>query len=184
MLIRQSGALILIGMMALSGCQSMTPQDPLGKAPRTLPAECSWPRDGEASRQQWVRAAVDALEEREYTIRHTETQLGVISAERTTRLPGLGAVDRPWFGGSSLWGSFGHHSGLALGYGVRFGDDPVKVERLSVLVEDLSVSVSRDSSVTDPDGYLIDARSDNREPFCRELRDAISEQLRVGESRS
>lgn len=175
-------AVMLISMMALSGCQSMTPQDPLGRDPRVLPAECSWSRDDDASRQQWLRVAVNVLEERDYTIRHTETQLGVISAERTTRLPGLGSVDRPWFGASSLWGSFGYHSGLSLGYGVRFGDDPVNVERLSMLVGEQDVHVSRDSRVTDPDGYLIDARPDNREPFCRELRDAIAAQLQAEES--
>lgn len=174
--------LLLALVAALGGCQAMAPQDPLGRAPGALPAECTWPRSDEASRQSWVRASVEALETRGFTIRHTDTQLGVISAERKTRLRGLGAVDRPWYTGSAIWGSLGRSSGVALGYGVRFGDDPVQVERLSVVIGEADVRITRDSSVIDPDGYLVDARPDNRSNFCREISASIDARARAAQS--
>lgn len=94
---------LLLAMALLAGCQGLG-YDPLGRAPAPLPATCTWPRDAGVSREAWSRATIAALEARGFTIRNTEVELGVVSAERTTRMPGLGAVDRPWFGGTSLWG--------------------------------------------------------------------------------
>lgn len=167
----------------VAGCQGVGYQDPLGREPAPLPVACSWPRDGDAPREEWLRAAIATLEARNFTIRNTDVELGVVSAERTTRLPGLGAVDRPWFGGSALWGSLGRSSGIGIGYGVRFGDDPVQIERLSVVVDDDDVRITRDSSVVDPGGYLVDARPDNRAGACRELSESIAARVRAEESR-
>lgn len=171
---------VFLAMTLLAGCQGLASQDPLGRMPEPLPVACEWPRDTSVSRENWLRATIAALEARGFTIRNTELELGVVSAERTTRLPGLGAVDRPWFGFSSLWGSFGNSSGIGVGYGTRFGGDPVSIERLSVVSSDATVRVTRDSSVVDPGGYVIDARADNHADFCNELNDAIAGYLRAG----
>ena len=164
----------------LTGCQGLGSQDPLGRMPEPLPVECEWPRDEGVARENWLHATIAALEARGFTIRNTEVKLGVVSAERATRLPGLGAVDRPWFGFSSLWGGFGSGSGVGLGFGTRFGGDPVQVERLSVVSSDATVRVTRDSTVVDPGGYAVDARADNHGAFCHELHESILAYLRAG----
>lgn len=174
-----------LAMLAvLAGCQAMAPQDPLASTPETLPAACSWSRSGEASRQDWLRASVEALETRGFSVRHTDAELGVVSAERKTRLRGLGAVDRPWYAGSSFWGSLGRSSGVAVGYGLRFGGDPVQIERLSVVIGDDRVHLTRDTSVVNSDGYLADARPDNRSDVCRELSASIDARVRAAHSQS
>ncbi|SDL43115.1 hypothetical protein SAMN05661010_01694 [Modicisalibacter muralis] len=174
---------VFLVVALLTGCQGLGGQDPLGRSPEPLPRECEWPRDGDVSREDWLRATIAALEARGFTIRNTEVELGVVSAERTTRLPGLGAVDRPWFGFSSLWGGFGSGSGVGLGFGTHFGGDPMQVERLSVVSSDTTVRVTRDSSVIDPSGYVVDARADNHGDFCRELNESIAAHLRTGVGR-
>lgn len=174
--------MILAIAVALGGCQAVAPRDPLGRTAAELPQECTWPRSDETSRQSWLRASVAALETRGFTVRHTQAEMGVVSAERRTRLRGLGAVDRPLFGGGALWGSLGRSAGLSLGYGVRFGDDPVQIERLSVVIGDEQVHVTRDTSVIDPGGYLVDARPDNQGGFCREISESIEARVRAEES--
>lgn len=159
----------------------MSSQDPLGREVSRLPEDCQWARSDDASRERWLRATVGALEARGYTITHTETALGVVSAERRTRLPGLGAANRPWLGFGSLWGGLGGSSGISVGYGMRFGDDPMEVERLSVVIDEETVSVTRDASVIDTDGYLADARPQNHPDFCRDLSASIDSRLRATE---
>lgn len=172
-------SLIVMGAVVLGGCQSLSSQDPLAEAGATsVPSECRWARSDNVSRERWMRATVAELEAQGYAITNTETELGVISAEQYTRRPGLGAVDRPWFGVGSLWGGFGRRSGVAIGYGVHFNDDPVEVERLSVVIDEEAVTVTRDTRVID-DGYVVDARSANRADFCRDLSAAIESRLLV-----
>lgn len=171
---------LLLAVALLTGCQGLGGQDPLDRIPEPLPVECEWPRDDDVPRESWLRATIAALEAQGFTIRNTEVELGIVSAERTTRLPGLGAVNRPWFGFSSLWGGFGSGSGIGLGFGTRFGGDPLQIERLSVVSSDATVRVTRDSTVVDPGGYVIDARADNHGDFCRELRASIDAYLRAG----
>ncbi|MCP1367947.1 hypothetical protein BIS06_22275, partial [Halomonas sp. BBD48] len=125
-------SLIVMGAVVLGGCQSLSSQDPLTTAEADVPAQCQWARSGEVTRERWMRAAVAELEARNYMITNTEAELGVISAEQHTRRPGLGAAGGPWFGFGSMWGGFGRRSGVSIGYGVHFDDDPLEVERLSV----------------------------------------------------
>nr|WP_298411966.1 hypothetical protein [uncultured Halomonas sp.] len=176
--------------IALTGCQSLAPSDPLARNAEPLPAPCTWTRNDQASQELWLRATVEALEARDYAIRNTDTQLGLVSAERSTRKPGLGAVDRPILGGSSVWGSVGRRSGFSVGFGTGFGggvgggyyDDPIEIERLSVLIDEQNVSITRDASIVDPGGYVMDSRSRNRSEFCRELSASIESRVRVLEN--
>lgn len=171
-------SLIVMGAVLLGGCQSVSSQDPLTQETADVPAECRWVRSDNVSRERWLRAIVEELEARDYTITNTESALGVVSAEQHTRRPGLGSAGRPWFGFGSLWGGFGHRTGVSIGYGVHFDDDPVEVERLSVVVDDDAVTVTRDARVID-DGYLVDARPVNRPDFCRDFSAAIESRLLV-----
>ncbi|WP_227367418.1 hypothetical protein [Halomonas sp. M20] len=176
--------------LVLTGCQSLAPADPLASNAEPLPAPCTWTRNDQASQALWLRATVEALEARDYAIRHTDTQLGLVSAERRTRQPGLGAVDRPILGGSSVWGSVGRGSGFSIGFGTGFGggvgggyyDDPIEIERLSVIIDEQNVSITRGASIVDPGGYVVDSRSRNRGEFCRELSASIESRVRVLEN--
>lgn len=169
---------VIVGL-AIAGCQ--TGPGPLASgASASPPAACSWPRRTQASTQAWLRAGIAELEARGFSIRNTDLALGVVSAERSTRQPGRGAVDRPWHDGLSFWGGSSRHSasGFGLGIGVGGGfDDPVQIERVSLVVGDDTIKMTRDSSVVDGDGYVIDARGYNRDVFCREVSGAIESRL-------
>ncbi|WP_129140423.1 hypothetical protein [Modicisalibacter coralii] len=173
---RRIGTLLPLLGLLLGGCQAVG-HDPLTQPAADMPASCTWLRDAGVSREAWVRAAIPELEARGFTIRSTDLELGVVGAERTTSRPGLGAVDDHWFGGASLWSSFGRRSALGVGYGVGFREDPVQVERLSLVVGENDVRLTRDSSVVDDGGYVVDARPYNRDAFCREVSGAIESRL-------
>ncbi|MGC3873721.1 hypothetical protein ACPF7Z_10665 [Halomonas sp. GXIMD04776] len=185
-----SRSLLPLIALVLTGCQSLASPDPLARNVEATPAPCTWSRSDQASQDLWLRAAVESLEARRYVIRHTDAQLGVVSAERSARQPGLGAVDRPLLGGSSVWGSVGRRSGFSVGFGTGFGggfgggyaDDPIEIERLSVIIEDQQVSITRDASIVDAGGYVVDSRPQNRSDFCRELSASIESRVRALES--
>ncbi|GAA5171845.1 MULTISPECIES: hypothetical protein [Halomonadaceae] len=171
--------LAVIVSLVLAGCQS-GPGPLAAGASASLPAACSWPRRSEASVQTWVRAGIAELEARGFDIRNADLALGVVSAERRTRQPGRGAVDRPWYDGISFWG--GSHRRAASGFGLGFGvgggfDDPVQIERVSLVVGDQTIKLTRDSSVIDAGGYVLDARAYNRDAFCRQVSGAIESRL-------
>lgn len=165
--------------LAIAGCQS-GPGPLAPGASAALPAACSWPRRSEASSKAWMQAGIAELEARGFSVRNTDLTLGVVSAERSTRQPGRGAIDHPWYDGISFWGGSRRHSttGFGLGIGVGGGfDDPVQVERVSLVIGDESLKMTRDSSVVDAAGYVIDARAYNRDAFCREVSGAIESRL-------
>ncbi len=167
---------VVIGLV-VAGCQS-GPGPLEAGASDALPAACSWPRRTEASTETWVRAGIAELEARDFSIRNTDLALGVVSAERSTQKPGLGAVDHPWFGGVSFWSGSRRHSASGFGLGIGAGfDDPVQIERVSLVVGDETIKLTRDSSVVDADGYVIDARTYNHDIFCREVSGAIESRL-------
>ncbi|WP_280570918.1 hypothetical protein [Chromohalobacter sp. 296-RDG] len=173
--------LLLVVALGLGGCQSLASYDPLARdVASPLPEACHWPAEGDANAR--VRATAAALEAQGYRIEQTEVALGLVSAERAKAQPGLGAVDRPLWGRSGFWGYYGmgSHHGYSLGYSQRFGDDPVRLQRVSVVAVEDVVRVTRDSRVVDVDGYLIDARPDNSAAFCAALRDDIDARMREG----
>ncbi|GHB32471.1 hypothetical protein [Salinicola rhizosphaerae] len=171
----------LLASLVLGGCQSISapgPVDPAGG--NALPAACRWPATGETLDR--LRATRDALESQGYAILDTDAKLGLVSAERKTAQPGLGAVDRP-FGRSGFWGGFGlggHHGyslGVIQGFGGGYNTDPIQIERVSVVTPDATTLVDRDSVVVDYNGYLIDARSWNQPSFCQQLKQGIESRL-------
>lgn len=166
---------------ALSGCQALsspTPVDPQGG--NALPAACTWQAQGD--RLARLRVTRDVLEARGYAILDTDATLGVVSAERRTTQPGLGAVNSP-FGRTGLWGGVGfggrngYSIGLSQGFGGAYNTDPVQIERLSVATPDTTTYLGRDSVVVDRNGYLIDARSYNHAGLCEEVRREIETRL-------
>ncbi|SOC53558.1 hypothetical protein SAMN05421509_102422 [Chromohalobacter canadensis] len=175
--------LLVAAILGLGGCQSLASYDPLGRdVASPLPDACQWSAQGDAEAR--VRATADALETQGYRIEQTEVALGLVSAERAKAQPGLGAVDRPPWGRSGFWGYYGMGSrhGYSLGYSQRFGGDPVRLQRISVVAAEGVVRVTRDSRVVDANGYLIDARPDNSTAFCAALHDDIDARMREGSS--
>ncbi|WP_144076842.1 MULTISPECIES: hypothetical protein [Salinicola] len=172
---------VCLGLGVLSGCQSMGAPAPTSMAGgNALPAACRWPASGDSLER--LRATRDALESQGYAILDTDATLGLVSAERKTAQPGLGAVNSP-FGRTGFWGGFGlgGRNGYSLGvfqnFGGGYNTDPVQIERVSVVTPDTTTLVDRDSVVVDYNGYLIDARSYNQPSFCQQLHDDIQSRL-------
>lgn len=168
--------LLLLLPAALAGCQ-VTPTT-LPVAEPAPSAECRWPV---ASGDSLARA-VSALEAEDFLVRHTDATLGLVSAERarTTIYHDHGVERLPRVGGFVLGGSGGHvASGAMLGIGIGGGigpatDEATRIERVSVVVGEAQVQVSRDIRIFDWRGELRESRSASDAAFCRELRDTIA----------
>ncbi|MDZ7851914.1 MAG: hypothetical protein U5L98_04505 [Halomonas sp.] len=167
--------LLLLLPVVLAGCQ-VTPTT-LPVAETAPAAECRWPvRPGDS-----LARAVTALEAEGFLVRHTDSTLGLVSAERArrTRYPDRDLERLPRFGGFMLGGSGGHvASGVMLGIGVGFGpvtEEATRIERVSVVVGEQQLQVSRDIRLFDWRGELRESRSASDAAFCRELRDAIED---------
>lgn len=171
-----------LAALLLAGCQV---------APTTLPAAeprpaaaCTWPLEEQAPRAL-LRAAVTALEAEGFLIRHTDLDLGLVSAERSRILPGYGDRHDGWdsrwegrgvFGGLGIGGGRGGvSSGVMIGFGGvgSLTRDATQLERVSLLAGDGEVRVSRDIQVIDWRGELAEARSASTTEFCQRLRDVI-----------
>ncbi|RKQ96951.1 hypothetical protein C7446_2812 [Kushneria sinocarnis] len=188
---RDAWILLLLGVLAgMSGCAAYRTQDPLAFAgSQVLPASCRQPHPG--SRLQQVSAAAGALESMGYQVRNTDADLGLVTAERRTSMPGLGAVDEPYVTG---WGGrYRHGFGFGAGFGGYhspwgvFEGDPVRLERVSVApvdetagtAADPALAVTREVSVVMPDGYVRYRDLELPEDFCQRLHQSIDEQLQT-----
>lgn len=166
--------LLLLLPAALAGCQ-VTPTT-LPVAEPAPAAECRWPAGPDDS----LARTVTALEEQGFLVRHTDAPLGLVSAERArnTIYHDHGVERLPRVGGFVLGGRGGHvSSGVMLGIGSGIGpatDEATRIERVSVVVGEPQVQVSRDIRIFDWRGELREARSASDAAFCRELRDAIA----------
>lgn len=172
---------LCIGLAMLSGCQALSAPGPTSSAGgNVLPSACRWPASGDSLER--LRVTRDALESQGYAILDTDATLGLVSAERKTAQPGLGAVNSP-FGRTGFWGGFGlggrhgYSLGLFQNFGGGYNTDPVQIERVSVVTPDATTLVDRDSVVVDYNGYLIDARSYNQPSFCQQLHQDIESRL-------
>lgn len=165
--------LLLLLPVVLAGCQ-VTPTT-LPVAEPAPAAECRWP----AGPGDNLARSVTALEAEGFLVRHTDAPLGLVSAERArkTRYHNHGVERLPRFGGFVLGGSGGHAaSGVMLGIGGGFGpvtDEATRIERVSLVVDEQQVQVSRDIRLFDWRGELRESRSASDADFCRELRIAI-----------
>ncbi|GGX99352.1 hypothetical protein GCM10007160_28740 [Litchfieldella qijiaojingensis] len=166
---------VLSVALGLVGCAS---------GPATLPsnlstpvAECRWEQQLPGANAN--RRAVTALEAQGFTIRDTNSELGLVSAERIRQVPGYyGRYYDPWpfgwYGGYGL--GFGRHrgSGVAIGYHHRLGGGYAqRQERVSVVADGEWVRVSQDVRVVDIDGVVREGRNASSAEFCRELRAAM-----------
>ncbi|PSJ21177.1 hypothetical protein CVH10_13720 [Halomonas sp. ND22Bw] len=164
---RPLGIILFAG---LAGCQVAPTQLPVAEPP---PAEaCHWPR-GDDVPAITLAGAVAALEDDDFLIRHTETTLGLVSAERSRRTFFHGAPEPDLF---LLGVSRGAGHGVLIGGGASFGlldDEATEIERVSVAVGERTVRVSRDIRLFDWRGELRRSRTASDDAFCRELREAM-----------
>ncbi|MGM0537156.1 MAG: hypothetical protein ACQEXI_07900 [Pseudomonadota bacterium] len=173
--------LLLLLPPVLVGCQ-VTPTT-LPVAEPAPASECRWAAEPGES----LARAVSALEAQGFLVRHTDVSLGLVSAERArnTLYHDHGVERLPRFGGFVLGGSGGHvASGVMVGIGGGFGPstgEATRIERVSLVVDDQQVQVSRDIRLVDWRGELRESRSASDADFCRELRAAI-EAVPAGEA--
>ncbi|SPJ33100.1 hypothetical protein [Kushneria phyllosphaerae] len=164
--------------LALAGCTSLSSTQPLNVREQAVPESCYATYGG--TRLTQVRAIASALEAQGYEVRASDVELGLVSAERIRRQPGLGAT-RLWRGSSFGWFG-GRRGGFMLGSGFNdpydvFRSDPSSVERVSVSADGQRYLAVRSVTVVSPDGFVIDARPASPEPFCQQTHAAIDQAL-------
>ncbi len=164
--------------LALGGCTSLPSSQPLGLHDQAVPPSCYATHGG--TRLAQVRAIATALEGQGYEVRASDVELGLVSAERIRRQPGLGAT-RQWRG-RALAGFGGRRGGMMLGGGFSdpfdvFRSDPYSIERVSVSADDQRYLAVRNMMIVSPDGFVIDARPASPEPFCQQTHAAIEQAL-------
>ncbi|MDR5859217.1 hypothetical protein FZZ93_03440 [Halomonas eurihalina] len=170
-------AWLMAPFMALAGCQATPTYMP--QAEPAPAAACQWPVAADTPPVTLVRV-VEALENRDFLVRDTDTSLGLVSAERAERTIYHNSVDpEPRLGGFLFGGSGGRmSSGMGLGIGFGGGgwssEEATRIERVSVVVGSESVRVSRDVQLYDWRGQLRQTRTASDAAFCHELRDAIT----------
>ncbi|WP_438764588.1 hypothetical protein [Kushneria sp. TE3] len=169
--------MVLPGLV-LTGCSALPSTQPLGISDQPQPEACYAAHEG--TRLAQIRAIASALEGQGYEIRASDVELGLVSAERLRRQPGLGAT-RQW---RSSMGWFGGHRGgvmVGSGFGDPFGvfrSDPYSLERVSVSADDDQRYLAvRSVMIVSPDGFVMDARPASPEPFCRQTHAAIEQAL-------
>ncbi|WP_189517605.1 hypothetical protein [Kushneria pakistanensis] len=170
--------------LAIGGCTSLPSAQPLGINEQAMPQSCYATHGG--TRLAQIRAIATALERQDYEIRASDVELGLVSAERIRRQPGLGATHQ--WRGSSLTGFGGRRGGVMLGggFGNPFGvfrSDPYSIERVSVSADGPRYLAVRSMMIMSPDGFVIDARPASPEPFCQQTHAAIEQALaRLGDA--
>ncbi|MGM0704129.1 MAG: hypothetical protein ACQEUG_17235 [Pseudomonadota bacterium] len=164
-------------VLPLVGCQSPPSRLPSAEPPPA--AECRWAVPDVASAAV-VRAALAALESQDFVIRDTDLTLGLVSADRTERIPAYRNPYDDW-AEPTWYGRYGVGSGgFATGVGVAFGDagtwarDATRLERVSLIANGGWVRVSRDLQVIDWRGEVRESRSASDAAFCRSLRRDLS----------
>ncbi|WP_043528406.1 hypothetical protein [Litchfieldella xinjiangensis] len=163
--------------LGLAGCAS---------GPATLPERmsapveaCQWPSS--LSGNEANKRVVAALEAQGFSIQHTETTLGLVSAERQQTVPGYDSYHDPhdpW----PMAGWFGHYafglgsrggSGVVIGFNQRAGTQAQRIERVSVVVDGERIQVTRDIQTVGGDGSVREGGTASTAPFCRELRGVL-----------
>ncbi|WP_163558409.1 hypothetical protein [Halomonas sp. NO4] len=160
-------------VLPLVGCQAPPSRLPSAEPPPA--AECHWQVHG-ATPEALVRAAVSALEAEDFIIRDTDLTLGLVSADRSERIPAHRNpyhdwAEPTWYGRYGV-GSRGFSTGVAIGFGGvgPFDRDATRLERVSLVADGDWVRVSRDLQVIDWRGAVRESRSASDADFCTRLR--------------
>ena len=124
--------------------------------------------------QRALEASVEVLTDWGFSLDSTDTALGLISASRERQLPGYyDLYEDDYVSGMRLFGGFGFaRGGLGIGvggigFGGGIGQHPVEVERVSVIVDDAHVRLSRDVRRFDQWGDMRESYSASNDDFCQ-----------------
>lgn len=192
--------IITLGMsclLLLVGCQTVP--DRLPQADPAPAASCYFPvgsaavpqatgggQDQEALAQEVLAQSVAVLEAWGFELASTDTHLGLVSASRQRDLIGYyDPYDNAYgyghsmrvFGGIGIGGRGGSSIGLGIGtgFGGGVGQRPVEVERVSLLVNDGYVRISRDIRRYDHLRDLRESYSASNDDFCQRFQAALSQ---------
>lgn len=155
-------------LLALAGCQAVPERLP--QAEPAPAASCYFPTTAETA----LETSVDVLTEWGFSLDSTDTTLGLISASRERPLHGYyDRYDDRYGHGMRVFGGLGlGGSGVGIGFGgIGFaggvGEQPVEVERVSLLVTDGHVRLSRDIRRFDHWGDQRESYSASNDDFCQ-----------------
>ncbi|WP_447043280.1 hypothetical protein [Vreelandella sp. H-I2] len=157
-------------LLVLAGCQVMP--DRLPQAEPAPAAACYFP----TSDEQALETSVELLTDWGFSLDSTDTALGLVSASRERELHGYyDPYDNAYGYGSGmrLFGGLGIGSGGVglgvggIGFGGGVGQQPVEVERVSLLVNDAHIRISRDIRRFDHWGDLRESYSASNDDFCQ-----------------
>ena len=165
-------------LLVLAGCQTVP--DRLPQAEPSPAASCYFafdtPIETTSSRETALKASVDVLTEWGFTLSSTDTTLGLVSASRERALHGYyDPYDNAYgygrgmrvFGGLGLGRGGGIGIGMGGGFGGGIGQQPVEVERVSLLVNNDHVRISRDVRRFDHVGDMRESYSASNDDFCQ-----------------
>lgn len=170
--------LVSLLIVALSGCQ--TAPDQKTQAVSVPAMECRFAY-GQADTVSIMRKSINVLEEEGFTLRSTDSALGVISAwrERPLNKQDDRIDERGFFSGLSVFGGIGSggSSRFGLGVGTQLGGDrranALQIEDVSLVVDDMAVQITRDVRIIDSQGRLRDAYNASNTAFCEPLQQAL-----------
>ncbi|WP_447957159.1 hypothetical protein [Vreelandella sp. EE7] len=166
----------VVCLMALAGCQTVPDQLPRAE-PAPAPT-CYFPTQG-AEAQDLVIQSVALLENWDFELDTTDTTLGLVSASKERELVGYyDAYDGYRYGsGVRLFGGLGigrgSSVGLGVGTGIGIGQQPIESERVSVLVHNDHVRISRDIRRFDHVRDVRESRTASNDDFCRRFQSAL-----------
>ncbi|MGP9665724.1 hypothetical protein ACT3TY_14020 [Halomonas sp. AOP22-C1-8] len=170
-------------LLALAGCQ-VTP-DRLPQAEPAPSAACYFSNSAERDSQEVLRQSVALLTESGFELNSTDATLGLVTASRTQALRGYyDPYDNAYGYGRGIraFGGFGVGGGGGIGIGMGFGgglqQQPVEVERVSLLIHDDHIRISRDIRRFDHLGDMRESYSASNDDFCQRFQTAL-EQYRV-----
>jgi len=157
-------------LLALAGCQVIP--DRLPQAEPAPAAACYFP----ANHERALETSVEVLTEWGFTLNSTDTALGLISASRERALHGYYDPYDDAYGygrGMRVFGGLGIGRGSGVGFGIgssfggSVGQQPLEVERVSLLVDDTHIRISRDIRRFDHWGDLRESYSASNDDFCQ-----------------
>lgn len=177
-------------LLVLAGCQAVP--DRLPQAEPAPAASCYFPINAPARAESALEAStalktsVDVLTEWGFTLTSTDTTLGLISASRERALHGYyDPYDNAYgygrgmrvFGGLGFGrgGGSGIGIGMGSGFGGGIGQQPVEVERVSLLVNNDHVRISRDVRRFDHVGDMRESYSASNDDFCQRFQNRFEQ---------
>lgn len=167
-------------LLALAGCQVVP--DRLPQAEPAPAASCYFP----VTHEQALETSVEMLTQWGFTLDSTDTVLGLVSASRERPLNGYYDPYDDAFGyghGMRLFSGLGIGRGSGIGFGIGagfgggVGQQPVEVERVSLLVDDGHIRISRDIRRFDHWRDLRESYSASNDDFCQRFQTRFAQTL-------